>query len=106
MLVSPRILVWFQDPKSLKIPKLQWHRVRLDGLQAVVLVAVVEACDFAACFIYLSFVPGRTLRRQFGSLAMPARLMDCRWPVDTTQIPVSHVEKLHILWWVQYQMLW
>jgi len=48
MLVSPQILVWFQDLKSSKIPKLQWHRVRLDGLQAVVLAAVVEVCDFAA----------------------------------------------------------
>jgi len=73
MLVSPQILVWFQGPKSLKIPKLQWRRVRLDEPRAVVLAAVVEACDFAACFIYLSFVPGRTLRRQFGSLAMLAR---------------------------------
>ena len=70
MLVSPQILVWFQDQKSLKIPKLQWHCVRLDESQDVVLAAVVEACDFAAYFIYLSFVPGRTLRRQFGSLAM------------------------------------
>jgi hypothetical protein len=42
----------------------------LDESQDVVLAAVVEACDFAAYFIYLSFVPGRTLRRQFGSLAM------------------------------------
>ena len=105
MLVSPQILVWFRDQKSLKIPKLQWHCVRLDELRAVVLAAVVETCDFAACFIYLSFVPERTLQRQFGSLAMLARPMDCHWPVDTIQIPVLHVWILHILLEVLLQRL-
>ena len=105
MLVSPQILVWFQDLKSSKIPKLQWHRVRLDGLQAVVLAAVVEVCDFAACFIYLSFVPGRTLRRQFGSLARQHRYLET---LRGRTIPILdvHESKLHILRWVQYQMLW
>ena len=105
MLVSPRILVWFQDPKSSKIPKLQWRCVRLDGLQAVVLAAVVEVCDFAACFIYLSFVPGRTLRPQFGSLARLARYLQT---LRGRTIPILdvHESKLHILLWAQYQMLW
>jgi len=105
MLVSPRILVWFQDPKSLKIPKLQWRCVRLDELQAVVLAAVVEVCDFAACFIYLSFVPGRTLRPQFESLARLARYLQTLRG-RTIQILVSHVWILHTLLEVLLQRLW
>ena len=84
MLVSPQILVWFRDQKSSKIPKLQWRRVHLGETQAVGLASVVEACDFAACFIYLSFVLGRTLRRQFGSLVTLGRLMGCHWLADTS----------------------
>ena len=105
MLVSPQILVWCQDPRSLKSPKPQWRCVRLDGLQAVVLAAVVEVCDFAACFIYLSFVPGRTLQRQFGSLARQHRYLQTLQG-RTIPIPDVHELKLHILLWVQYQMLW
>ena len=84
MLVSPQILAWFPDLKFLKIPKLQWRRVHLVEPRAVVSAAVVEACDFAACFIYLSFVLGRTLRRQFGSLVTLGRLMGCHWLADTS----------------------
>lgn len=66
MLVSPQILLWFRDQRSLKNLKLLWHRVHLDVIQAVVWAAVIESACFAACFIYLKIVLGKTLLRQFG----------------------------------------
>ena len=66
MLVSPQILVWFEDLRSLKNPKLLWRRVRRAVPRALAWAAVVESAYFAAYFIYLKFVLGRTLRRQFG----------------------------------------
>jgi hypothetical protein len=65
MLVSPRILVWFEDQRSLGMPKPQWHRVHLDVIQAVVWAAVLVSADFAAYFIYLKIVLGKTLLHQF-----------------------------------------
>jgi hypothetical protein len=70
----------------------------------VITAAVVESAYFVAYFIYLNFVLGRTLRRQFGSLAMLAHLKDCRWLVDTIQTLVVLVLKFRIRQWVLWHL--
>ena len=57
MLVSPQILVWSQDQRSLRILKLQWHRARLGERWVLVWVSVVESADFVFVVGVLGCIP-------------------------------------------------